>query len=261
MCRFLAYTADRPLAALGLLFHDRNALVTQSCCDVEGEKHGDGWGLGWYSDATPQLVKRPTAASDDPLFRSTAGSVTARLAIGHVRQASVGQLSEENSHPFTFGPWLFAHNGTVEGFDQVKPLLEAEIGPALLAHRRGTTDSELVFLWILALLAREGHALDRPLVDPGDLVPVMCEALMRLANMSEQTNASETSKLNFLMSDGRLLLATRWNHSLHWLDESNSVMRRVVIASEPIGEAAWREMPDRSILLIDEQLQVQHCPV
>ena len=36
--------------------------------------------------------------------------------IGHVRAATVGNLRTENTHPFRYRQWLFAHTGTVDGY-------------------------------------------------------------------------------------------------------------------------------------------------
>ena len=39
--------------------------------------------------------------------------------------------------PFRYGPWLFCHNGTIEGFDRLRPSFERETLPELAASRRG----------------------------------------------------------------------------------------------------------------------------
>jgi glutamine amidotransferase len=268
MCRFVAYYATQPIRAAGLLADDRNALLAQSCRDLRGESHGDGWGVGWYEGDLhpfigPKLVRSEKAAVDDPLYRETVAQIVSPLAIGHVRQASVGNLSLANTHPFTVGCWLFAHNGTLQNFSLVSPTLEAEIGPELLKHRQGTTDSELIFLWLLAGLTKLGAEPDRPIRESAAFVPFFCDALTRLADLSEKTHPIEKSKFNFLLTDGATLVATRWNHSLHWLEDPGTrrVPAKVVVASEPIGEGAWREVQEQSILLIDERFHVEHVPV
>ncbi len=51
------------------------------------------------------------------------------------------------------------------------------------------------------------------------------------------------STLNLLVSDGRLLAASRRGKTLHWILEPGEA-GRFVVASEPIGKATWREVPE-----------------
>ncbi|HEY5910644.1 MAG TPA: class II glutamine amidotransferase, partial [Verrucomicrobiae bacterium] len=78
------------------------------------------------------------------------------VVVAHVRDASVGPVTELNTHPFVHGPWLFAHNGTVaryEKHDRVRAALEAEIDRPLRYAIRGDTDSERCLYVLLTRLA------------------------------------------------------------------------------------------------------------
>ena len=57
----------------------------------------------------------------------------------HVRRATVGGLTLENTHPFTLGGLSFGHNGTVIDY----PLLG-------VTDARGETDSEHLFRYLVA---------------------------------------------------------------------------------------------------------------
>src|SRR5689334_4623853 len=111
MCRMFAVRADRPVRAEAALLSGPHALVRQSCCDLRGECHQEGWGVGYYTDGKPVRVRSARHALADPLFAETARTVASTTLIGHVRQASVGGAAERNNHPFVHGRWLFAHNG------------------------------------------------------------------------------------------------------------------------------------------------------
>ena len=41
----------------------------------------------------------------------------------HIRKATVGAIDPINSHPFRYGSWIFAHNGTIFAFDKIKELM------------------------------------------------------------------------------------------------------------------------------------------
>ena len=92
------------------------SLQQQSCADRRGECHDDGWGIGWYPAHECYRVRSTRPAREDPRYGALAVSVVASTVLAHVRQASVGALTEHNTHPFMHGPWMFAHNGTLHGF-------------------------------------------------------------------------------------------------------------------------------------------------
>src|SRR2546425_10816753 len=141
----------RPAAPGGVaheLLHGANALRVQS------REHPDGWGLGWYVGRVPQVVRSLTAAHGDEDFEEVSSFVTASTILAHIRKASIGRVALENTHPFEWGPWLFAHNGTVPGWEERRGALEGEIGGALRGKLRGGTGSERRLLVFFARPAR-----------------------------------------------------------------------------------------------------------
>ncbi len=263
MCRLYAHRATLPLPVAAALVDDPHSLLHQSCGDRRGEKHGDGWGVGYFANDEPQLIRRPTAAAESPEFREVAHRVTSPTVLAHVRQASVGERLSANTHPFAFGRWLFMHNGTVTGFKHVRPSLLEETDPELGRRIAGTTDSEHVFFWLLSRLVRAGENAAGPCVDLRRTAEVLAESIRILDARSQATHPAEHSRLNFVFSDGRVLLASRFKHGLHWcrpLEKSpaggNGKESAIAIASEPIGERAWNEVPDAHVLAIDSALEV-----
>ncbi len=117
---------------------------------AQSHRDPDGTGLGFFdADGTPRVHKAPIAAYRDRHFAEEAADVTSTTFLAHVRFASTGSLSDRNTHPFQQDGRLFAHNGVIEGLDE----LDAELGPdrALVA---GDTDSERFF----ALITRQVRA-------------------------------------------------------------------------------------------------------
>jgi predicted glutamine amidotransferase len=123
-----------------------DSLVAQSHRDP------DGTGVGWFDqDEMPRVDKQPIAAYEDKAFAHRARTVSSRTFVAHVRIASSGGLTLENTHPFEQGGRLFAHNGVVEDLRG----LEAELGDALKLVL-GETDSERYFALVTREIARAG---------------------------------------------------------------------------------------------------------
>lgn len=253
MCRFFAVRATTPIALAQPLLDAPAALVAQSKCDCRGEAHGDGWGVASIVGGQWDIRRSTRPAHEDPKFRALARSLSTTLAIAHVRQASVGQVSLENTHPFQYGRWVFAHNGTLQNFAAGRSQLLAAIPDDLQASIAGTTDSEHIFYMLLGKLRSRAGSLESAVT--ADHVATGIKQTVHLLNQWFPTHNGEETRLNFLLSNGRLLAATCWKHTLHVLENASS-QPAVMIASEPTDEGPWQPVSQRSLLLVDEKLQV-----
>jgi len=263
------HRSAQPMAVAGMLLDDRHALLAQSCRDWRCESHRDGWGIGYYEGEKPRVIRRPSAAADDPAFRDAARSIVSSTVIGHVRQASVGDLSIANTHPFAYGRWIFVHNGTVTGFDKLSGQLVEEIDPDLRRQIGGTTDSEHVFFWLLSRLRQAGQTAEGPCRDLAALSRIVAEGIRALDERSAATRSSEPTRLNFLLTDAAVLVASRWKHTLYWTNRhgpfdtvgmspaSTGRPPGVAIASEAIGEEPWAEIPDGYVMSVDADFVVR----
>jgi glutamine amidotransferase len=156
----------------------------------------------------------------------------------------------------------------------VAPRLEAEIPPQLLRQRHGETDSELVFLFLLSRLAAEGVELDSPVQDLGQTADVFARSVERVAELSDTEGTDEGAKLNLLLTDGRMLMASRWGNSLYVLEREGvrdcevcgvchveephrDGYRAAVVASEPITGETWRVVPEGSVVTIDSTIGIE----
>ncbi|MGC5012321.1 class II glutamine amidotransferase [Streptosporangium sp. DT93] len=145
MCRLFGLSsAPRRTRATFWLLDAPDSLARQSHRDP------DGTGLGHFdADGTPHVHKAPIAAYEDRRFAEEAKEVESATFLAHIRFASTGGLERRNTHPFLQDGRLFAHNGVIEGLDD----LDAELGKD--GERvRGETDSERFF----ALITREIRA-------------------------------------------------------------------------------------------------------
>lgn len=262
MCRLFAVRADRPVRVERPLVSAPHALRKQSCCDLRGECHDSGWGVGHFAGGRPVVVRSPHPARSDPRYAETAAAVESPTVIGHVRQASVGSVSERNNHPFAHGRWLFAHNGTVEGLAANPDPLRRMVPDRLRGFIQGETDSEQLFY---ALLSRLG---DR--TDPEAVAAAVGGLLREVAGHYPGT-AKDPTRLNVVLTDGAVMAATWWGHTLHRLDrrgrgavdaaDGGEDLHAVAVASEPVTPDGWAELPDRSLLLVRPDLGWEVIPL
>jgi len=265
MCRLYGFQANRPTRLECSLVEAQNALLSQSRLDQRGRANADGWGIAHYVAWQPMVERRTRAAFQDLEFSAAAQRIEATTVVAHVRAATVGGILPQNTHPFSHGPWVFAHNGTVSGFDTVGPFMLAEIPEAILEERRGTTDSEVVFLWLLAQMPRFGLDPDRTAATEDAIVDLLRESTRRIVAMSHEAEAEEPAKLNFMLTDGDHLVASRWGNTLWWTAREGVTdcsvcslrhvdptpgYRAVVVASEPITSEHWREVPEGSLISV-----------
>lgn len=258
MCRMIAIHNSQPVGLARWLVDAPQSLAAQSRRDAAGDDHRDGWGIAWYDDTGSHVVRSTAPACDDPRFAAAAAAVSTRIALAHVRDASVGSVREENCHPFAYGSWMFCHNGTIKAFDRLKASFDRETLPELKAARRGDTDSEHLFYWLLSGAAREGFAigpadpaigLER--IDCNGLYEVVRKSLRRLLGWSAAADLEAPQGLNLLLTDGRLLIAVRHGRSL-WMQTTTDAAPATIITSEPTDASSpWRELEERSILTID----------
>ncbi len=266
--------ANQPTSAACALVRSPTALAAQACRDARGESHADGWGIAHYRDGQVIVERGVTAAFNDQNFRHAAERVQAQTVLAHVRQASIGTVSLANTHPFVYGRWLFAHNGTITAFEQIRKELERETLPRFVKLKAGTTDSECAFYWFLSRMKRSGIDPDAAVHDVSALVQLTGEAVRRLAAQCEGVASDRPFGLNFFLTDGTVLIASRWGRTLWWLSHASSSMCEICgrphaetpatqaycgveVASEPTSDDAWLEAPDQSIVAIDHQLQLR----
>ena len=195
MCRIAAYTGPAiPLE--NIIVKPAHSLLTQSQHANEAKLavNGDGFGIAWYGeDRAPGLYRDVLPAWADGNLASLCRMVRSELFIGHIRASTVGETSRANCHPFTYGRWSFCHNGQVPHYPQIRRRLEQALPDDLYAHRRGTTDSEMIFLTLLA------QGLDR---DPA-------AALQATLDLLGPAEDGAPIKLTLVFSDGETLYAFR----------------------------------------------------
>ncbi|HVV82295.1 MAG TPA: class II glutamine amidotransferase [Kofleriaceae bacterium] len=264
MCRMFGLLSARPVSPRVLLRDAPRSLWTLA------REHRDGWGVAIDEPGGWQLHRDTACAQASPRFDDVADTVRGRVVVAHIRQKTVGETALANTHPFRRGPLVFAHNGTVTD--------PAALAAATSAERRaevaGETDSERLFAFVAS-------AIDRA----GDLERGVALAVRALHE------GPALGSLSFLLACGERIFAHRLGRALHLLvrsaDEPRGPERAravdedpgcsaarvgsevwlpvapparqpagvpskvLVVASEPLTDEAWRELPERSLHVLE----------
>ncbi|GGE07310.1 class II glutamine amidotransferase [Aureimonas endophytica] len=243
MCRFLAY-AGPPVFLEQLLVRPQASLIAQasSAREAKTRVNADGCGVGWYGEREePGLYRGILPAWSDANLVSLCRQIRARLFLAHVRAATSGEVATANCHPFAHGRHLFMHNGQIGGYDRLRRRVDALIPDELYPARKGTSDSEAIFLAAL------GAGLD---TDPVD---AMTRTLARIVAAVRPEETGEPLRFAAVHSDGAVLHAFRWASdglppSLYCRAEGDGL----VIASEPCDEngGGWAPIPSGGLLTV-----------
>lgn len=270
MCRLFGFRSVIPSQVHTSLVGADNALGVQS------EKHPDGWGVAYYIDGAPHLMKSAETALKDNLFQRVSGIVSSETVLAHVRRATVGPCSVLNAHPFQFGRWVFAHNGEIPEFEEVRSSLTKEIAPKLRRFVLGDTDSEVVFFLFLSELSRYGALANNFGID--DVVVALNSTVDRVREICDTEARGHKSLLTFIVTNGTTMAAMRLGKELFWStykgrcaerDQCPSIayecenptetgfVNHLILSSEPLGgDNVWIEMPEEQVIGVDWRMRM-----
>jgi glutamine amidotransferase len=164
-----------------------------------------GWGIGFFQSGEVLLRRRPIDERDLIDMAEAAENVRTDVMIGHIRRATVGSLRTENTHPFRYRSWLFAHTGTIQGFDRLRDRLLASQPEFLRRNVRGETDSELFFYLFLSFLHDAGHLNDAH-VAPEHIRSALRASIALVDRLSAEEGQSE-NRGDILVTNGEHMIA------------------------------------------------------
>ena len=257
MCRLFGLTSGTVPARVTFWLLD-----APDSLEVQSHRNADGSGIGFFDAAgAPVLDKQPEPAFSDEEFVREAREAKSATFIAHVRWATAGGRTVQNTHPFAMQGRIMAHNG---GIGEL-PRLEEQLG-SYASLVLGDTDSERYF----ALITKETDA------HGGDVGAGITAAASWIAEHLP------VSSLNTIIAAPGELWALRYPaaHALHILDRpagpelhvrsATSSMHApalkdapsVVVASEELdGESGWRMLVPGELVHIRPDLSVHSTVV
>lgn len=249
MCRWIAYSG-KPIFMDEMILTPTNSLIDQSLHAREGRiaTNGDGFGIGWYDQKEiPGLYREVLPAWNDSNLIHLSHQIETPLFFAHVRASTGTSTTRANCHPFSYGRWLFMHNGQIGDYSLCRRPLERLLDDKLYNHRSGTTDSELIFLLMIQ------NGLEK---DPAKAIN---ETIQQISSIATECGAQKAFKLTFCLSDGKRLFACRHSSAgtaptLYWRQNETSI----VIASEPLDDngKVWTSISPDSLLIIDKTSKI-----
>ena len=250
MCRLAAYLGEA-ISLQALIIDPEHSLIEQSLEAQEAKLsvNGDGFGIAWYGESDePGLFKHTQPAWSDQNLLSIAKHIKSTSILAHVRAATDGAIIHTNCHPFTYDKWAFAHNGQVGEFPKLKRALENTLPDELYAMRQATTDSELLFLLMIA------HGLEN------DPVAAIQSTINLVIKTARAKSVQQPFKFTAVCSTKEKLIAIRYASSGQppTLYSSQKMMEQgTVIASEALTQTKgdWLEVQESTIMIVDQQVQ------
>ncbi|MFK7997954.1 MAG: class II glutamine amidotransferase [Polyangiales bacterium] len=265
MARLMGIMANRRDRIAAVAHQERDALASEL---QDSSTTVSGIGIGFYQGDEVLHKKQPRRDSEPIAWRTFLEGVKTDCAVMHARRPTVGDFRSENTHPFRYRRWLFAHTGTLERFDAIRDGLRNAVHDFLLRNVRGQTDSELLFHVILSFLHDAGRLDDRGVT--GDDVVLAMRAAVSLVDRLSAEIGAPTPDYNILLTNGRLLGAMSRGARLHYVERVGlhdpptgldpvpvgdpRVLRYVFFASGDEAPAGFATVKDGSTLVVDRDI-------
>lgn len=233
-------------------------------------------------------------------FQSLAAHTQTTCLMAHQRACVGGApVAVLNVHPFTFGRWAVMHNGEVAGGAKARRKALAGLSEDAYAAVQGGTDSEVLGAVIVDLLTdakgqKEWHVEK----SEEEVFAAVEKAFKTVIEIQKSEGKPEPSSLNVCISDGRVMVATRFRNvedpeqppSLYWSETAGVTLnskfkghpdeeedkrqkqsgdkgksghehgKHVIIASEPstFKEEEWKLLPKNTAILVNGDGKLQH---
>jgi predicted glutamine amidotransferase len=210
-----------------------------------GATNSNGWGLAYYNDSEPVVLRGELPANIDDNFNLAAQELArsgAHIGVGHVRLAASGASDIPNPHPFIRYKggkwWAFGHNGVLS-----KTTLKNLIGSEYLAENPPTVgnnwndsdvvDSDLYMLYILKCTEESGW-----------------NATQGIARAVTDISKADFGGMNFFLTDSETLWGFRKGNTLYYY--FNETEHYSAIASQPPTDVqdGWIALNDYNLVIL-----------
>ena len=280
MCRFVAYLGS-PILVEEILTKPKNSLIHQSFDALESEMtvNGDGFGLGWYDKTIrekPALFRSIQPAWNDENLLYNASFIKSSCFLVHIRAATEGGVSIENTHPFHYQHSLMMHNGGILEFDKIKKDLVGLLDEEAFSWIKGQSDTQYIIALFMTFLRLK--KTDEIKATADQLVSCFKETFRAIDELKKAKNLTQSSLYNIVMTDGDRIIATRYSTNpeeetrtlyyteklstytyegvLHTID-AHEARTATLLSSEKLNHSdVWREVPQNHAVFIDKDMEV-----
>ena len=234
------------------------------------------YGLGYYVGGEPLLERQPNPRA--PLDVGVLAKDIESEVLIAASSAAGGFAKDENTPPFRFRRWLFAHAGELPDFAAARPALHRALPEFWQGHRKGDTASEYVFLFVLNRL-RELNGLDDGDVSPGPLGAALQLGIGDVERVLRDAGFTRPASMRCVLTNGQSLAASRVGGPCSYrliegllpctrcgIDEKTPEMhpalrphrrlRAVAFMSED-GAPGFSPMAERSVVTVSPKLELR----
>ncbi|KAI0361529.1 N-terminal nucleophile aminohydrolase [Trametes cingulata] len=294
MCRFVIYKGTAPVQLSHLLTRPCHSIINQAFdsrlrLDHRRPINGDGFGVGWYDSvydeelgSQPCIFTSVTPAWNNVNLTRLAEKIKSPLVFAHVRATTAGTLSLDNCHPWSYGKLMFMHNGGIAEFHKIKRKLQMALPDELFNMVTGNTDSQ----WAFALLLSKLPDPQARSFTPATLQKAMLDTIAHINQLLEEHDITEPSLMNFCVTDGETVVATRYISSRTeeaaslWFSSGSTFSEYaagghykmsktdkreniIMIASEPLTfeKADWMEIRTNHMVVITPKMNLLQIPI
>ena len=286
MCRFIAYLG-KPIMADELLIKPKNSLLMQSHNALETSMpvNGDGFGIGWYNNSIrkePALYHSIRPAWNDENLSYNASMIKTNCLVAHIRAATQGGVSLENSHPFRYNEFLMMQNGGIKDFVKIKRKLINRLNDEAFEWVNGQTDTQYIFALFMTIVREHKNERDLELED---LTTCFSQTFAEIEDMKKAANLFSPSLYNMVLTNGEEMIATRYStqpeketRSMHIASNAECYLcdkgflrfrdskikdHSVLISSEVLTDekAYWQMVPENHSIIVNKKIEVQIKPL
>jgi len=222
--------------------------------------HRDGWGIAFYEGKGARCFHDPNPSVDSRIADLVKEHpIKSQVVISHIRQANVGNICLENTHPFQrelWGrTWTFAHNGQLD-----KALFDK---PLAFYHPVGTTDSEYAYCWLLGELRQQFPEKPDDLSRVSSFIQERCDELRQLGVFNMLLTESSflwaycTTKLSWITRRAPFGQAslTDCDMSVDFGQETTPNDIVTVVATEPLtDDEVWTALQPGELMALAQGL-------
>ncbi len=268
MVYILATLANDPDYTPSLLYALGNQLRIPKAGDNET------WGLGYYADARALIARKPAEILNDRSIFELAPEVKSRIVLSCVRQD--GGLDQ--APPYRMKNWLFGFSGDLDPLAQLGPKLGEKLPNFIRSEIVEKDGGQLAFGMFISELHRATF-LNDPLVGPAVLGRTLVKAAQTISTLCEEAFGAPI-RASYTLTNGRQVFAVQAGVPLFWKKQEGlealpdgppdpaltdfkqiaaalKHFRAIVIAKDVDDkQPGWAQIPDRTLFLVDGQLEV-----
>ncbi len=223
--------------------------------------HCDGWGLACFEGYTAEVYREPEAAALSlKMSNIMKYHQPSSLVISHIRKATQGALSLNNTQPFSMvlndHHHVFVHNGDLINIQGKISLNKFQ--------PKGETDSEYAFCYLMEKISelwekgapslQQRTAIIKPVFDrfakmgPANFIYCDGEYLFAYANKRRQRNGTmEPPGLHYLI---RSVCSDEEVVEISGVDISEPNQAMVLFASVPLTKENWIPFDENQMLVV-----------